>query len=186
MFPVDILSASHHLSHKQQQSPGSAAAAAAVAAQQRSGANLRVVIPSPGGGGGPNHLNAAAEDMAFNENMPYSLYVLQQNHTNGTNLSAGGRHTSSSSLNTPVVAMPALNYQGLNSFSAQDFSMNAINEAVATSSPNAGGISLTWQNSGSSTVGTISTSSTTGTGSSSSAVAPSQQNLIAGTLQHSR
>lgn len=130
----------------------------------------------------------AAEDMSFNENMPYSLYVLQQNHSNGNNLTPG-RH-STSSLNTPVVAlqspMPALNYQGLNSFSAQDFSMNAINDAVqATSSSNGGGISLTWQNSNS-TAGTIPTNSTTGSGSSSSAVAPSQQNLIAGTLQHTR
>lgn len=144
-----------------------------------------MVIPSPVG---PNHLNAA-EDMGFNEHMPYSLYVLQQNHSNGTGLTPG-RQASGSSLNTPVVAlqspMPALNYQGLN-FSAQDFSMNAINEAVATSSTNASGISLTWQNSNS-TAGTISTnsSSTSGAGSSTSAVAPSQQNLIAGTLQHSR
>lgn len=133
---------------------------------------------------GSNHLNA--EDMSFNENMPYSLYVLPQNHTNGANLSTGGGRHGSSSLNTPVVAlqsaMPALNYQG---FSAQDFSMNAINDAVATSSTNVGGISLTWQNSNS-TTGTISTSSTTGSGSSASAVAPSQQNLIAGTLQHTR
>lgn len=126
--------------------------------------------------------------MTFNENTPYSLYILQQHNNqsaNGANLTTAGRQTSS--LNTPVVAlqspMPALNYQTFSA--AHDFSMNAINDPVATSSTNVAGIALTsWQNSNS-TAGTISTSSTTGSGSSASAAAPSQQNLISGTLQHS-
>lgn len=150
----------------------------------------------------PNHLNAP-DELTYNENTPYSLFILSQhnnnnnnpnnnnnnssnpNHSggNGGNNNGGGNNRQPSTLNTPVVAlqspMPALtNYHGLSTF-AQDFSINAINDnATSTSSSN--GMSLTWQNAAT----TITTTSSGGVSSSAAAIAPSQQNLLTGNLSH--